>query len=77
MSSIRDYAIPDNTVPPEVDALNLEGTMPVEEFPLTPMEAWMIMRGYYVRPRKCVDVDKLLTLPGMLEMSDGYICLRR
>ena len=75
--TIRDYAIPDDTIPPEVDALNLEGIVPVDEFPLTPIEAWMIMRGYYVKPRQSVDVDKLMTLPGVLEMSDGFIAMKR
>ena len=33
------------------------------------------MRGYWVKPEQPVTVDKLLTLPGLLEMQDGYIGL--
>jgi hypothetical protein len=47
-----------------------------EAYPLTPKECWFVMRGYAVRPKRPVNVDILLTLPGYLEMSDGYIMLR-
>jgi hypothetical protein len=46
-----------------------------KEFPLTPLEAWYIMRGYAVRPARRVTMDEFLELPGKLEMSDGYIML--
>jgi len=63
-------------IPPEVDAKDLDGnTVPADEFPLTPMEAWFIMRGYWVKPRIPTNVDKLMTMPGLLEMFDGYIGL--
>lgn len=62
-------------IPPEIDAKDYGMAMSAEEFPLTPLEAWFIMRGYWVKPKRPVDVDKLVTLPGLLEMSDGYIGL--
>lgn len=46
-----------------------------EDFPLTPVEAWYVMRGYAVKPKKPVDVDQMLKMPGKLEMSNGYIML--
>ena len=46
-----------------------------KEFPLTPLEAWYIMRGYAVRPARQVTMEEFLELPGKLEMSDGYIML--
>jgi len=63
-------------VPPEIDAKEYGDTVPADEFPLTPMEAWFIMRGYWVKPKVPTNVDKLMTMPGMLEMADGYIGLR-
>ena len=48
-----------------------------KEFPLTPLETWYIMKGYAVRPATPVTVDDLLTMPGELEMSNGYIMLRQ
>lgn len=46
-----------------------------KEFPLTPLEAWYIMRGYAVRPARAVSMEEFLEFPGKLEMSDGYIML--
>lgn len=46
-----------------------------KEFPLTPLEAWYVMRGYAVRPARPDTMDEFLELPGKLEMSDGYIML--
>jgi hypothetical protein len=49
-------------------------------FPLTPQEAWYIMRGYAVRPvrpARRVSLEAFLELPGQLELSDGYIMLRQ
>ena len=48
-----------------------------KEFPLTPLEAWYIMRGYSVRPERQVSLEDFLELPGQLELSDGYIMLRQ
>ena len=48
-----------------------------KEFPLTPLEAWYVMRGYAVRPKRHVPMDEFLELPGQLELSDGYIMLRQ
>jgi len=47
------------------------------EFPLTPLEAWYVMRGYAVRPVRQVSMEEFLELPGQLEMSDGYVMLRQ
>lgn len=46
-------------------------------FPLTPQEAWYVMRGYAVRPARRVSLEEFLELPGQLELSDGYIMLRQ
>jgi hypothetical protein len=48
-----------------------------KEFPLTPLEAWYVMRGYAVRPKSPVPLEEFLELPGQLELSDGYIMLRQ
>ena len=42
-------------------------------FPLTPDEAYWIMRGWMVLPASEPNVDTLLEMPGRLEMIDGYI----
>jgi hypothetical protein len=62
-------------IPPGIDAIDEGYTISAADFPLSPVEAWLIMRGYWVRPKTPVTVDRLLTLPGILEMSDGYIGL--
>ncbi len=46
-------------------------------FPLTPLEAWYIMRGYAVRPVRKLTMEDFLELPGQLELSDGYVMLRQ
>ena len=46
-----------------------------KDFPLTPLEAWYIMKGYAVQPKK--QVDDFLQLPGQLECTDGYIMLKQ
>ena len=48
-----------------------------QPFPLTPLEAWYIMRGYAVRPSREMSMDEFQELPGQLEMSDGYVMLRQ
>jgi hypothetical protein len=48
-----------------------------KEFPLTPLEAWYVMRGYAVRPARHVSMEEFLELPGQMELSDGYIMLRQ
>lgn len=63
-------------LPHGIDAKDYGNIVPTEEFPLSPVETWFIMRGYWVKPRVPVDVERLLTFPGLLEMSDGYIGLR-
>jgi hypothetical protein len=62
-------------IPPEIDAKEYGNTVAAGDFPLTPMEAWFIMRGYWVKSKQPVNVDRLMTLPGKLEMIDGYIGL--
>lgn len=75
---VREYALPDDTIPPDVDALRLDdAVMTEDQFPLTQLEAWMIMRGYWVKPKRPVNVNQLLKLPGSLEMTGGYIGMRR
>jgi len=63
-------------IPPGIDAKDFGNVMSAADFPLSPVESWMIMRGYWVKPRQPVNADKLLTLPGVFEMIDGYIGLR-
>ena len=46
-------------------------------FPLTPLEAWYVMRGYAVKPTRPLTMDEFFELPGQLEMSDGYVMLRQ
>ena len=46
-------------------------------FPLTPLEAWYVMKGYAVRPARGISMDEFLELPGMIELSDGYVMLRQ
>jgi len=48
-----------------------------KQFPLTPLEAWYVMRGYAVRPKSPVPLEEFFELPGQLELSDGYIMLRQ
>jgi len=64
------------SLPPGINAKEIDRVVPIEDFPLSPIETWFIMRGFWVKPRQPVDIDKLFTLPGTLEMSDGYIGLR-
>ena len=61
--------------PESVDYRTFDETWPHDkEFPLTPLEAWHILKGYAVRPKKPVD---LIQLPGQLEMREDYIMLRQ
>jgi hypothetical protein len=48
-----------------------------KEFPLTPLEAWYVLKGYAVRPAAGISMETFLDLPGMLELSDGYVMLRQ
>ena len=48
-----------------------------KEFPLTPLEAWYVMRGYAVRPSRPLSMEEFLELPEQLELSDGYVMLRQ
>jgi hypothetical protein len=62
--------------PEAIDHRTVYETWPRDKkFPLTPIEAWYIMKGYAVRPKK--HVDDFLQLPGQLECSDGYIMLKQ
>jgi hypothetical protein len=42
-------------------------------FPLTPEEAYWIMRGWLVLPASTPNVHTLLQMPGRMEMIDGNI----
>ncbi len=44
-------------------------------FPLTPEEAYWIIRGWLVLPASQPDVTHLHEMPGRLEMLNGYIAL--
>ena len=45
-------------------------------FPLTPMEAYWVMRGWQVLPKSAPDLATFREMPGKgLEMIDGYINL--
>lgn len=46
-----------------------------DDFPLTPLECWFVMRGWSVRPKNRVNVDTMMTMPGHLELVNGYIVL--
>jgi hypothetical protein len=48
-----------------------------KDFPLTPLEAWYVMKGYAVRPARRLSMEEFLELPGQLELSDGCIMLRQ
>jgi hypothetical protein len=62
--------------PEAVDFRTYYETWPHDKkFPLTPLEAWYIMKGHAVRPKK--QVDEFLKLPGQLECVDGYIMLKQ
>jgi len=46
-------------------------------FPLTPMEAYWIMRGWRVLPKSAPDITTYHEMPGHgLEMMEGYINLK-
>ena len=61
--------------PEAVDYRTFNGTWPHDkEFPLTPLEAWYILKGYAVRPKQSLDD---VQLPEQLERGDDYIMLRR
>ena len=61
----------------EVDAKALPHSWPADkDFPLTPVEAWYVMRGYAVKPAKPLPLERFLELPGKLELRDGYVVLR-
>ena len=49
---------------------------PDKPFPLTPLEAWYVMRGWEVAPAAGVTMQQILEeLPGKLEGGDGWIQL--
>ena len=65
----------DNDDGPNVDCWVEYRPWPVDKpFPLTPLDAWYVMRGYGVRR---VTVEEVLEMPGQVEMSDGYLMLRQ
>ncbi len=46
-----------------------------EAYPLSPLEAWFVMRGFGVRPAQRLTIEQFLELPGKLELADGYVVL--
>ena len=49
---------------------------PDKPFPLTPLEAWYVMRGWEVAPAAGITADQIAEeLPGKLEGGDGWIQL--
>ncbi len=68
----------DGQTPPEVDfRIDYQAWPTDRPFPLTPLEAWYVMRGYAVRPSQPMSLEVFLELPGQLELSDGYVMLRQ
>ena len=69
---------PEIATPPAcpVNAMALPGCVAAEDYPLTMEEAWMVMRGYRVRPRQPISLEALHAMPGPLELVDGTIRLR-
>lgn len=64
-----------NDIP--VDYRQHYGNVWDEGFPLTPLEAWYVMRGFAVRPKAALDRETFARLPGDLERADGYVMLRQ
>ena len=62
--------------PAEVDAIPTSYCLPGHEYPLTPEECWLLLRGYRVRPAQAVTVDDLERMPGPIEILEGYLRLR-
>src|SRR4051812_43203861 len=61
---------------PDIDAKPNQDSWPDDqEFPLTPLEAWYLMRGYSVKPSREVSNDVLKLFPGDVQHEDGYIRL--
>jgi hypothetical protein len=48
-----------------------------DDFPLTPAECWLVMRGFMVRPNQPISVDEFHKIRGSLELLDGYVRLNR
>jgi hypothetical protein len=76
-NAIRNYQFDDIPIPESIDAKDPGGTIPAKDFPITPVEAWLILRGYHVKPRQGINVETLLNAPGRMELADGYVCLKK
>ncbi len=51
---------------------------PDKPFPLTPLEAWYVMRGWDVAPAAGVTMNQIIEeLPGKLEGGNGWVQLRQ
>ena len=63
---------------PEVMRYKVGSVWPPDKpFPLTPLEAWYVMRGWCVAPAAGVTMEQILDeLPGKLEGGDGWVALR-
>ncbi len=62
---------------PEVVRRKVRSVWPPDKpFPLTPLEAWYVMRGWDVAPAAGVTMQQILEeLPGKLEGGNGWVQL--
>ena len=44
-----------------------------QPFPLTPLEAWYVLRGWKVRPSSGLTMDQFNALPGKIEGGEGWV----
>ena len=70
---------PEITQHPEVVRYAAGPVWPADKpFPLTPLEAWYVMRGWWVAPEAGVTMEQILEeLPGKLEAGGGWLGLWR
>ena len=64
---------------PEVVRYESGSVWPADKpFPLTPLEAWYVMRGWWVAPEAGVSMEQIIEeLPGKLEGGGGWLGLWR
>ena len=44
-------------------------------FPLTPLEAWYVMKGWKVKPAAGITGHQVLEMPGKIEGGNGWLML--
>jgi hypothetical protein len=76
LESAADPRVSGGGVPAGVNAVPTSYCVPADEYPLTPDECWLVMRGYMVLPACSLTVDDLERMPGSIEMLEGYLSLR-